>query len=241
MEHILKIGAMADDRRCIVVGAGLLGLAAAWSLSRRGWAVRVFEAAGSVGHARSGSKGDARIFRLGYPEPLYVEMANRSEALWRDLEATSGRTLLHATGQVSFGDDTALSAIATALSAHERVTQDLTTGDVIRRFPGFATHGPALFEPDSGVLAADACLTAFRDTSHFELQTGHPVTAFRQSSESVVVTTAAGSEFEADVVVDCAGPRTLALLGHGLPASAAAGPSVPQVAYFRAAEPGAAA
>src|SRR6516165_4748768 len=105
MKCFLMIGSVSDDRRCIVVGAGLIGLATAWALSRRGWAVTVLEAARSVGHVRSGSKGDARIFRLGYPEPLYVDMAIRAEALWRDLEATTGRTLLRATGQVSLGDD----------------------------------------------------------------------------------------------------------------------------------------
>jgi sarcosine oxidase len=229
---------VADDRRCIVVGAGLLGLAAAWALSRRDWAVTVFEAAGSPGHAGSGSKGDARIFRLGYPDPLYVEMAIRAESLWRELEATTGRRLLHATGQVSFGDDRALDSIATALSAHARATETLTADDVTRRFPGFATHGRALFEPDSGVLAADACLAALRDASRFELQTGHPVTALRQSTDGVAVATAAGDVFEVDVVVDCAGPQALALLGDGLRSPAEAGPSIPQVAYFGAGEAG---
>ena len=52
-----------------MVGAGLLGLAAARSLSRRGWSVDVLEAGDGIGHPLSGSKGDARIFRLGYPEP----------------------------------------------------------------------------------------------------------------------------------------------------------------------------
>ena len=37
--------------------------------------VLVLEAAGRPGHPRSGSKGDARIFRLGYPEPHYVATA----------------------------------------------------------------------------------------------------------------------------------------------------------------------
>jgi sarcosine oxidase len=232
---------VADDRRCIVVGAGLLGLAAARALSRRDWVVTVFEAAGSLGHARSGSKGDARIFRLGYPDPLYVDMAIRAEELWRDLEATTGRTLLHTTGQVSCGDDRALSSIATELSAHGRATEMLTADDVTLRYPGFAAHGPVLFEPDSGVLAADSCLAALLDASRFELQTGHPVVSLGQSSGSVVVTTATGDVFEADVVVVCAGPRSLALLGDGLPAPAEAGPSIPQVAYFRAAESGTAA
>jgi sarcosine oxidase len=232
------IGVVAD-RRCIVVGAGLLGLATAWALSRRGWDVTVLEAADSIGHAGSGSKGDARIFRLGYPEPLYVELAIRAETHWRDLETTTGRTLLRTTGQVSFGDDDALSSIATALSACDRATEMLTADEVARRFPGFATQSPALFEPDSGVLAADACLAALYDAARFVLMTRHPVTRLEQRSNSVRVTTAAGHALEADVVADCAGPRSFALLGDEWQAGPVTGASIPQVAYFRAVEPGA--
>jgi sarcosine oxidase len=202
--------------------------------------VTVLEAAGSIGHAGSGSKGEARIFRLGYPETLYVEMAIRAESLWRELEAATGRMLLRVTGQLSFGDDGALTSIAAALSAHDRATEMLTADDVTRRFPNFATHGPALFEPDSGVLAADACLAALYDASRFVLMTRHPVTLLEQRSHSVLVTTAAGNVLEADMVAVCAGPGSLALLGEGWPARVITGPSIPQVAYFRAAAPEAA-
>jgi sarcosine oxidase len=94
-----------DHRRCVVVGAGLLGLAAAWALTRRGWSVQVLEAAAKPGHERSGSKGDARIFRLGYPEPDYVEMAVLARRRWHELEAATGRRLLHVIGQVTLGDE----------------------------------------------------------------------------------------------------------------------------------------
>ena len=71
---------MPDNQRCIVVGAGLLGLSSAWALSRRGWDVVVLEAGTTPGHDRAGSKGDARIFRLGYPESHYAAMAVLAQA-----------------------------------------------------------------------------------------------------------------------------------------------------------------
>jgi sarcosine oxidase len=224
------IVSVRDDRRCIVVGAGLLGLAAAWALSRRHWSVTVLEAADAVGHDRSGSKGDARIFRLGYPEPVYVEMAVRSRALWHDLEAASGRRLLHGRGQVTFGDEAALDAIAAALAAAGSPAERLAPGAAARRFPSIALHGSVLFEPDSFVLAADECLRAFGDAADFVLHTGERVRALRQARDGVTVTTASGRTLDADVVVDCAGPDALALLDD--PAPVAAPPSLPQVAYF---------
>jgi sarcosine oxidase len=224
------IVAVRDDRRCIVVGAGLLGLSAAWALSRRHWRVTVLEAADTVGHDWSGSKGDARIFRLGYPEPVYVDMAVRARALWHDLEAASGRRLLHGRGQVTFGDDATLDAIAAALAAAGSPSERLAPGEAARRFPAIAVHGPVLFEPDSCVLAADQCVRALGDVADFVLHTGERVLSLRQGRDSVTVATASGRMLDADVVIDCAGPGALALLDD--PPPVAAPPSLPQVAYF---------
>ncbi len=140
------IVAVPEDRRCIVVGAGLLGLSAAWALSRRRWRVTLLEAAGAVGHERSGSKGDARIFRLGYPEAIYVEMAVRSRELWRRLEASAGRTLLHVSGQVTFGDEAALDAVAGALAAAGAPASGCPRRGR-PRFPGVAAAGPCSSNP----------------------------------------------------------------------------------------------
>jgi sarcosine oxidase len=219
-----------DHRRCVVVGAGLLGLSAAWALARRGWSVQVLEAAGQPGHERSGSKGDARIFRLGYPEAHYVEMAVLARRHWRDLETATGRRLLHVTGQVTLGDEATLRDIADALTAAGAPVAEVPGTTAARRFPGIVASGPVLFEPDSGVLAADECLRALRQAGGFEVRTGCRVTSLHQSGPSVTVGTAEGGTIAADVVVDCAGPASLGLLGVGTAPGAV--PSAPQVAYF---------
>jgi sarcosine oxidase len=224
------IEAVPDHRRCVVVGAGLLGLAAAWALGRREWEVVVLEAAGAPGHARAGSKGEARIFRLGYPQPHYVEMAVLARSLWRDLEAATGRHLLQVTGQMTLGEDATLRDIAAALTAAGAPVEDIDAATAALRFPGIAATGKVLFEPDSGVLAADECLQALHQDGRFEVQTGCLVTDLLQSPGSVTVSTAGGDTFEADVVVDCAGPAALGLLG--VASGVRAEPSLPQVAYF---------
>ena len=224
------VGVLAD-RRCIVVGAGLLGLSAAWALVRRGWDVVVLEAAGTVGHERSGSKGDARIFRLGYPDPLYVGMALQARDLWHDLEGAGGARLLHATGQVTLGDEAALDSIAAALAASGAPAEWLSAAEAAARLGGITAPGPVLFEPGSGVLAADECLRALCDTGGFALGMGVAATAVGERPHGATVTTADGRVHGADVVVVCAGPRSLALLGatHAV----AAAPTLPQVAFFR--------
>src|SRR6185312_5523450 len=102
----------------------------------------------------AGSKGDARIFRLGYPEPHYVAMASAALTLWRDLEAQSGRRLLHVTGQLSFGDSVSLESLADSLADNEQTVEPMTPDEAAARFPGVVLPAAALFEPQSGVLAA---------------------------------------------------------------------------------------
>ncbi len=230
------IVAVPDERRCVVVGAGLLGLSAAWALSRRGWRVTVLEAATAVGHPRAGSKGDARIFRLGYPDACHVELAVRARTLWRDLEAATGRRLLSVCGQVSFGDDAALDAIAASLAAAGAPAEQLSSQEAARRFPEVAVTGPALFEPASGSLAADACLRALREDGRFGLRTATLVAGLHERPDGIEVAVAGGKSLDADVAIVCAGPATLALLGASAGERArrvAAPPSLPQVAYFR--------
>jgi sarcosine oxidase len=213
-----------------------LGLAAACSLSQRGWSVDVLEAADDVGHPLAGSKGDARIFRLGYPEPHYVAMAIAAGALWSELEERSGRRLLRVTGQLNFGDAETVEAVAASLTSLGEPVETLTRREAAARFPGNELPGPALYEPRSGVLAADECLRALQEAARLEVHTRARVIRLEDKDDGITVHCADGRVLAADVVVDCAGPAALALLGdrallRGAP------PSLPQVAYFRAAEP----
>ncbi len=218
----------AERHQCIVIGAGLLGLSAAWSLSRRGLDTLVLESDGP-GHERSGSKGNARIFRLGYPDPFYVQMALQARELWRDLEALSGQPLLHVTGQLTFGSE--VGAVAQAMSEAGAPGEFLTPAQTAARFPHIAVNGPALVEESSGVLAADQCLRTLRATGSFEVRSPAQVESVHQGPDAVTVVLGDGQELFAEVAVNCAGPRALSLLG-GVRCPRAQPSSLQQVAYF---------
>ena len=86
-----------------VVGLGVIGSAALYELTRRG-----FRAVGveryELGHDLGSSHGETRIIRLGYFEhPSYVPLLRRSYELWRELEAASGRRLVRTTGIAEIG------------------------------------------------------------------------------------------------------------------------------------------
>jgi sarcosine oxidase len=225
---------MTEVRDIVVVGAGLLGLAAARSLASRGRDVLVLEQA-EVGHAGAGSKGSCRIFRLGYPDPGYVAAARRAGALWRDLEAASGRQLLWPAPQLSFGSG--LARVQHALQAAGAPGQLLPPAEVAARFPDLQVDGPALLEPESGVLAAAAALEALADLAG-EMRTGTRVTGMTDDGRRITLHTGTGSVTARTAIVT-AGPWSRGLLAPlGVPTPTT--PTLEQVGYLSpaAAAPG---
>ena len=144
-----------------VVGGGVMGLAAARSLARRGHDVVVHEQF-ELGHTRGSSHGASRIFRLSYPEREWVELAQRAYGLWRELEAESGKALLELEGLVDAEPDPEprLAALRERGVPHE----ELTAPEVRDRF-GFAYDDVerVVFTPDAGISLAEETLQAFAD------------------------------------------------------------------------------
>ncbi|HEX2851157.1 MAG TPA: FAD-dependent oxidoreductase, partial [Acidimicrobiales bacterium] len=223
---------MTDERAgVVIVGAGLLGLAAAASLTGRGREVVVLEQA-AIGHRRSGSQGSSRIFRLGYADPLYVEMARLARGRWQELEAFAGVDLLLPWPQLSFGAD--LRPLHDALEAAGSRVEWMNAEAVARRFPGFRPRGDALYEPDSGVLLADRCLAALARAATdggAEIREGVAVSMIDDDGAGVTVTTSAGV-IRADVAVVCGGAWSGALVASVAPeASVDFAPTLEHVVY----------
>jgi sarcosine oxidase len=218
---------MTRVRDVAIVGAGLLGLAAARVLAGRGRDVVVLEQA-HVGHAGAGSKGSCRIFRLGYPDPGYVVAARRAGELWRDLEAESGRQLRWPAPQLSFGPG--LGEVQRALQAAGAPGDLLPAAVVAARFPQIRVGGPALLEPESAVLAADQALEVLAARAG-EIRTGTGVLGLADDGRQVTLHTSAGP-ITARTAIVTAGPWShglLAPLGVAVPTT----PTLEQVGYLR--------
>ena len=97
--------------RVAVVGAGVMGCAAAWALTERGADVTVFEQF-ELDHDRGSSHGRSRIVRLAYPEAHWVRLAAEAMAAWRELEAESGAELLGLYGLVELASSPELTSAA---------------------------------------------------------------------------------------------------------------------------------
>ena len=86
----------------IVVGGGVMGAAAAWALAGKGRETILFEQF-ELGHVRGSSHGPSRVFRLAYPQPEYVRLAQQALESWRQLEDAAGEPLLLTTGGIYVG------------------------------------------------------------------------------------------------------------------------------------------
>jgi sarcosine oxidase len=224
-----------------IVGAGLLGLAAARSAAARGLDFVVLEQA-AIGHSGSGSKGSCRIFRLGYPEPGYVQAARQAAGLWHELEEQTSRPILLPAPHLTFGPE--LSAVHEAMTQAGAPCEALSAGEAAERFPQIRTGGPALLETESGVLAADVALAALGAAAGLLdpadpagragpqgalLRTGVRVTGVADDGRQVTLQTTAGAVIARTAILT-AGPGTAGLLAGNLAVPTT--PTLEQVVYL---------
>jgi sarcosine oxidase len=161
-----------------VVGAGVMGCATAWALRARGVDAIVYEQF-DLDSTRGSSHGRTRIFRIAYPDPYWIRLAQEAYDGWNDLDPD----LLGLYGLVELAQDPALTS-ARALDecgvAYELVTE--VEGVAIPE--GWT----ALRVDDAGVVYSDRARHAFLDG--VDVRTNTRVDSVDDLDEDVVVVTA---------------------------------------------------
>jgi sarcosine oxidase len=199
-----------------VVGAGIMGVATAYEVARRGHEVTVLEQF-EAGHTRGSSHGRSRIVRLAYPDVEWVRFAQEAMRRWREVEADVGETLLDLTGLVEL-----VPVSTAALDACGIAWEELDPTSLAERF---GIHAPAgsrpILQPEAGLVFADRAHRAFLEQARRRGAT------LREKARVESL-----DEMEADVVVVTAGAWARPLLaraGIELPVT----PTRETVAYFR--------
>ena len=139
-----------------------MGSSTAWWLSRRGVDVVLLEQF-EQGHVRGSSHGGSRIFRLAYPEPDYVALAQRALPLWRELEDDAGVPLLDTTGGLDHGDVGTIEQVEAALASCGATSERLSPDAARERWPEMAFDRAVLFQPDAGRCRSDDTVRALQD------------------------------------------------------------------------------
>lgn len=202
---------MSVDVDVVIVGAGLAGAAAAWSLTRRGRSVVLLEQF-AAGHTSGSSHGSARIVRRAYGDGLYTSLTGEAFELWREVELASDTTLLHMYGGLDFGPRRNVSAVASHLASAGVPHTVLPAAEAAARWPGMVFEGDVVFHPQAGTMDSALAVSTF-----VSLATAAGASV-RYSSPAVsvsstgVVGLADGSSITAGTVVVAAGAWVAPLL-----------------------------
>jgi glycine/D-amino acid oxidase-like deaminating enzyme len=154
--------------RVAVVGAGVIGLATADALLRRGIEVVCLEPDMPMA-ARSA--GSSRIFRLAHADPALVGYAATARKLWAEWSARAGQPLVGSEGAVLTGPPARdwSAAMAAADVAHSLVDDVSALGLPLAA----ALPGPALLDPAGGVIDVPATAAFLRSAAEPALRTGY--------------------------------------------------------------------
>jgi sarcosine oxidase len=192
---------MRSMRDVAVIGAGIVGLATAYELARRGAAVTVYER-GAPGAGQSG--GESRIFRHVHDDPRLVALAVESRRRWREWEDRLGAELVAPVGVVALGP-----AVERRHELLREAGVRAQMTDAAGALPILGPAGPALLDEDGGVIrtttAVRALVAALDDAI-----VADEVVEVAPSGE----VRAGGSVATYDRVVVCAG-RDTAILAAG--------------------------
>jgi len=174
-----------------VVGAGVMGCAAAWALTERGADVTVVEQF-ELEHTHGSSHGRTRIVRVAYPDAAWVRLAREAMQGWRELEAESRRELLGLHGLVEVISSPELTS-AEALDACGEPYRFLDAAEARARGVALPDGWTALEQPEAGVVRADLARRAFLDLAvarGARVETGRRVESTDAAAADVVVVTA---------------------------------------------------
>jgi len=212
----------------IVVGLGAMGAAALYQASRRGASALGIDRYDPP-HTMGSSHGDTRITRSAIAEgEMYMPFVQRSNAIWRDLEAQTGRTLFHRSGGLIIGSDDSAAfhfqgdfvETSARIAAKFGIAHELLCADeIVRRFP-LLTPRPderAYYEPGAGVLRPERCIQTQLELARqagATIHTGEKVTGYEADADGVTVRTEHAS-YRASKLILAAG----AWIGELLPAA----------------------
>ena len=216
----------------IVVGLGAMGSSALHQASRRGATALGIDRFAPP-HIMGSSHGDTRITRNAIGEgESYMPFIKRSNEIWREIEAATGKTLLHQSGGLIIGGEEAAAFHyqgdfvdeSARIAEKFGIDYEIFSADELRRrFPLLKPRDTdrAYYEPSAGVLRPERCIDAQLELARqagATIHTGERVTGYDIGAQGVTVASER-SRYSADKLILSTG----AWIGDFLPESHRAG------------------
>lgn len=127
----------------LIVGAGSMGMAAGYYLSKAGNKVLLLDA-GDPPHGDGSHHGSTRLIRHAYGEgAAYVPLALRAQQLWLELEQEAGASIFERTGIVNIGPpgNPFMREVQASASQYGLSVEFLDGSEATRRWPAWRLSG----------------------------------------------------------------------------------------------------
>ncbi len=212
-----------QQQKIVIVGAGIIGLATAYSLLKQDIQnVTILEQA-NVDHERGASHGLSRLLRFEYgDDAFYSEMVRLSQQRWQNLERTSGKKLYTQTGILMLGNERDNFSKHSYNTLHNlgHTPELLTRTFCTQYFPQFDTtnHDMLIYNKNAGILHASRILKTLQkcilDLGGKILEKQRVTRISNENRQRPIrLQLANGDEMTADRVVVAAGPWVHHILG----------------------------
>ncbi len=199
-----------------VIGAGIMGSAAAYWLSKNHRLKTILVDQHTLANNYCSSNDANRVFRYAYGKnTFYTEMAVESRRLWLNLEKESGENLLVPTGLLMLMSEDEESNKFNKYSFQVLRERDLgaewlEARDLKKRFPQF-TATEAVLDPNGGALLASKALRLLSSQARqngVQVLENTQATKIASGSPAVVVQTENQGDIQCRSVIVAAGPRS---------------------------------
>jgi monomeric sarcosine oxidase len=202
-----------------IIGAGVMGAAAAAEAAREGARVALLDQS-VLPNPRAASVDHSKVFRFAYPDALYAKMAFDALKLWRSLEEETGERLLTRTGVLMIGRGQSSSETETyeTLRSLGLEVEMMSGRETAARFPQFNADalGSSVYDPSGALLHAERAVRALIDLARrrgASVIEAERVIAIKQSANARVrIITEPGNEFDCARACVASGPWTRDLL-----------------------------
>lgn len=199
---------MTNSYDIVVAGAGAVGSAAAYHLSKTGKRILVIDRY-TPPHNSGSSHGQSRIIREAYFEgPVYVPLVQQAYQLWYQLERESNKKLLLKTGGLMLGmpESTVVKGAVFSALEHHLPYEYLDSSEIKERFLGFNTPPDTVgvYEKNAGILFPEECIRTnleLAKNSNTSFHFNETITGITGRKDSVEITTTKGGYIAAKVII----------------------------------------
>jgi N-methyl-L-tryptophan oxidase len=151
----------------IIIGAGSMGMAAGYFLSKSGKKTLLLDSFNPP-HNKGSHHGETRIIRYAYAEgEEYVPFILKAQELWNELERATGKQLFIPTGVLSVGnrESNFMQNIISSSNKYSLPLEVIESNEVHNRWSGITIPNDFIgcFEPTSGVLKCEESIKAYQE------------------------------------------------------------------------------